>query len=388
MLNEEVLSGASVRDSAPDSGEPGVLALRWRVWDAARGQDLGTIVGGWDELAAQAGGYVTQTAEWVQYALATDYQRAVLIAGMDEQGEPRAVAVGFISEPRWPLRGFRTMRFPAYPSTRGDTEVLREAIRLCEGAARERGCTALDFVGAGQRDASSALEGLGYVTRERIEYVFGLSKGEAALWEAVKRQHRKNIRRSERGQVRVVRMESLESVRTVRALQEEVARRHATRGDGFGLKPMESYEALHRALVGRGMGRVYCSYLDREPVSAALFLTFGRHAMSVYSGSSELGLDCYGEYGLYWQALVELSREGFVELQLGSADTSVEDPASPAHGLHEFKLGFGAQTRRVVAASKTLRPAAFRLHAALQQARSHMASGRRPTSSTHAGVKA
>jgi hypothetical protein len=358
----------------------------WQVREVASPPDLESVAGRWDELVSAVDGCATQTSGWLEYALATDYQRGVLIAGADEKGEGRAVAVGFVSEPRWPLRRFRTMHFPAYPSTRGDAKALREAVAVCERAARERRCIAMDFVGIGQPDASSALEGLGYATRERLEYVFDLTQGEAALWEAVKRQHRKNTRRSERAGVRVVRLESLESVRTVRALQEEVARRHAARDDGFGLSSPESYEALHHALVARGFGRVYCSYLDGVPVSAALFLTFGRHAMSVYSGSNAQGLECYGEYGLYWHAMAELSREGFIELQLGSADLSVEDPASPARGLHEFKLGFGAQTRRVVGASKTLRPVALRVHRSLQRVRSCIANGKRRSPPARAGA--
>ena len=74
---------------------------------------------------------------------------------------------------------------------------------------------------------------------------------------------------------------------------------------------------------------------------------------------------------------MNLGRERFRELCLGAADLSVEDPASPARGLHEFSLGFDAQTRRVAAALKMLRPVVVRVDRALKQVRGLMNSMRR-----------
>ncbi len=145
-------------------------------------------------------------------------------------------------------------------------------------------------------------------------------------------------------------------MRLLRALQEEVARRHAGKGDGFGLRPVEAYDALHRALVATGCGRVYVATLEDEPVSAALLLHFGKKALSLYSGSNARGLEAYGEYGMYWQAISDLSKEGFTEVQFGTADPQAEDPASPAAGLHDYKLGFGPSLRNVAGAEKELAP--------------------------------
>jgi hypothetical protein len=293
--------------------------------------------------------------------------------------------VGFITAPRWPLRSLPKIRFPAYPSTGGDEEPLAAAVGLCEQAARSRRCVAIEFLGTAQADASAAVRPLGYAVHERAEYIFDLTGGEDALWEGLKRQHRKNVRRSAKKGVEVVRLHSLESVRTLRALQVEVAGRHAVRGDAFALRPLEAYDALHRALIARGLGRVYCASVDGAPVSAALFLTFGRRALSIYSGSNQQGLEAYGEYAMYWQALSELSREGFTELQMGAADLGAEDPDSPAYGLHQFKLGFGAHTRPAAAASKQLRPTAVRAHRALRRLSSAFGGMRRAPASQRAG---
>jgi len=350
-------------------GAKGPLGAGWQVWLTAAGQ-AAAVPRPWDDWVASLDGYVTQTAGWVEYALATDYQRAALIAGLGADDSPQAVAAGFIAEPRWPLQGLRTIRFPAYPATGGDEAALREALRVCERAAREWGCISVEFIGPGPAEAEAAAKSLGYTVRGRAEYVFDLTRGEDALWEGLKRQHRKNVRRSAKKGVEVVRLESLESVRTLRALQAEVAGRHAVKGDAFALRPVEAYDALHRALIARGLGRVYCACVDGSPVSAALFLTFGRRAQSIYSGSNQQGLEAYGEYAMYWQALSELSREGFSEVQMGAADATAEDPDSPAHGLHQFKVGFGAHTRPMAAASKQLRPMAVRVYRALKRVRS------------------
>jgi len=359
-----------VYDHSREAAGADALSPGWHIWEATAARRPQILSGCWDEFVDATEGHVTQTAEWVEYALATDYERAVLLAGIGEGGAPHSVAVGFVTVPRWPLQGLRTIRFPAYPATGGDEAALREALRVCERAARECGCISIEFIGPGPVEAEAAAKSLGHTVRGRAEYVFDLTRGEDALWEGLKRQHRKNVRRSAKKGVEVVRLESLESVRTLRALQAEVAGRHAVKGDAFGLRPLGAYDALHRALIARGLGRVYCACVDGSPVSAALFLTFGRRAQSIYSGSNQQGLEAYGEYAMYWQALSELSREGFAELQMGAADSAAEDPDSPAHGLHQFKVGFGARTRPMAAASKQLRPMAVRVYGALRRVRS------------------
>jgi hypothetical protein len=370
MRSDNAAASSCMREHQMDVGGPAWPPSGWHVWEASMGRSPEVLRSRWDELVAALDGSVTQTAGWVEYALATDYQRAVLVAGMSADGSPQAVALGFICEPRWPLQGLRTIRFPAYPATGGDEAALREALRVCERAARECGCISIEFLGPGPAEADAAARSLGYTVRERAEYVFDLTRGEDALWEGLKRQHRKNVRRSAKKGVEVVRLQSLESVRTLRALQVEVAGRHAVKGDAFGLRPLGAYDALHQALIARGLGRVYCACVDGSPVSAALFLTFGRRAQSIYSGSNRQGLEAYGEYAMYWQALSELSREGFADLQMGAADSTAEDPDSPAHGLHQFKLGFGAHTRPMAAASKQLRPMAARVYGVLRRVRS------------------
>jgi len=379
MSVDEAPASRGVRDQGmdPDAGNPALAGCGWHVWEASRGRSPENLGLRWDEVVASLDGCVTQTAGWMEYALATDYRRAVLVAGLSADGRAQAVAVGFVAEPRWPLQGFRTIRFPAYPAAGGDEAAMREALRVCERAARECRCMSIEFTGTGQPDAASLVEPLEYTTQRSMEYVFDLTGGEDALWDGLKRQHRKNVRRSAKKGVEVVRLQSLESVRTLRSLQAEVVGRHAGKGDAFALRPVEAYDALHRALIAPGLGRVYCATLDGMPVSAALFLTFGRRAQSIYSGSNRQGLEAYGEYAMYWQALSELSREGFAELQMGAADPTAEDPDSPAHGLHQFKMGFGARTRPVAAASKQLRPMAVRVYGALKRVRSPVSALRR-----------
>jgi hypothetical protein len=328
-------------------------------------------------------GTLKQTSAWVEYALATDYQRAVLVAGYGADGEPMAAAVGFITEPRWPLRGFRTMHLPGYPSTRGDIGRLREAVRVCERVAQELQCMTVEFWSLGQPEGVAGMEIPGYVlSQEQLEYTVDLSQGEDALWLRLSRRHRRNVSLSAKRGVCVARADSLESVRALRSLQVEVTRRHAAKGDTFGLRPPEDYDALYKALVTRDLARVYCAYVGDAVVSAVLYLTFGTGARWVYGGSNQLGLETRASLAVLWRAMADLSGEGFLELSLGTATRDIEgqDPASPAYGLHEFKLGFGAQMRPVAAASKVLRPVAVRVYRALQQVRSRLGGGRRRAS--------
>jgi hypothetical protein len=312
---------------------------------------------------------VTQTSGWVEYGLETDYQRALLVAGVDERGSVAAAAVGFVSQPRWPLRGFSTIRFPAYPSTGGDPSGLGEAIAACERVARERGHVAIEFRGSGQSGAAVAVRPSGYTVQEKLEYVLDLTHGEEELWRRLNANHRRNVAKSRVRGVRVVPTQSLESLHTLRAMQVEVARRHAASDDPFGLQAPRDYDALHRTLLRRGLGRVYCAYADDKVVSGLLVVMYGTRARVLYVGSTEQGYEVSGAFALYWQSITDLSREGFVELSLGSAgtDAGLPDPGSPAWGLHRFKLGFGPRVCSVETARKELRPAAVRVHKAVSQ---------------------
>ena len=381
-LREEL---AAVRIAARPSSEPlhhraecdgaDGLAAGWHVWEATRHRGPRVLHDCWDDWVTAVDGYVTQTAGWVEYALGTDYERAVLIARLEADGSPRAVATGFISQARWPLRGFRTIRFPAYPSTRGDDGCLQEAVEICERVACERGCMAVEFLSIGQPETVAAVTMPGYTVRQdQFEYILDLTRGEEALWEGLSRRHRRNVRLSGKRDVSVVRTASVQSVRRVRELQVEVTRRHAAKGDPFRLQPPEAYDVLHKALVSRGLGRVYCAHLEGQMVSAALYLTFGERARWLYSGSNELGLSTRASLAVIWEAIVDLRREGFRELSLGTANREMErqDSSHPAYGLHEFKLGFGARTRYVTHAARELRPTVVHAYRALKRLQSSL----------------
>jgi len=333
-----------------------LLVPGWHAWEVGRERWPNGVRRVWDDWVLACGGVVTQTVEWVEYCLATDYRRALLLASIGEGGTPEAVAAGFLSGGRWPRRQPMRLHFPAYPSAAGAALPTAASIGMCEEAARRWRGEALTFSGRGQEDASEMVASLGYALRPRVEYVIDLTPGEEVLFAGLKRQHRKNVRRSQSGGVQVTQATTWEAVRVLRGLQEEVARRHATRGDAFGLRPAEAYEALHRALIAPGLARVYLASLEGTPVSASLFLRFGRRALSLYSGSDARGLEAYAEYGMYWQAISDLAREGCSEVQFGSADPEATCPGSPAFGLHEYKLGFGAALRHAAEAEKQLAP--------------------------------
>jgi len=380
------LDSSKTYDHGTEAAEVGRLDPGWHVWDATSEGRPAILDHGWNGILAELDGDVTQTAGWMDYLLAADYERSVLIAGVDGDGVPRAAAVGFMRVPRWPLGAFRVMRFPAYPSVGGDSGILAAALDACERLARARGCMTIEFVGVGQPDAVASMKPAGYSVRERIEYVLDLSRGEEELWAGLRRRHRRNVRVSGRRNVRVARSDSVESLHALRALQVEVTRRHAAKGDPFGLRSSADYDELYKHVIRRGLGRIYCAYVDDDLASAALYLTFGRRCRGFYGGSNQLGLQTRAALAVNWEAIAQLSREGFAQLSLGTSHPKVVDegPESPEYGLHEFKLGFGAEARYATAsATKQLRPIALRVHRTIQRLRSCMSTGRRSSAVQH-----
>ena len=345
--------------------EPG-----WHVWEADRSSAAGVASAQWDEIVGALDGDVTQTSGWAEYALATDYERVLLIAGVGADGAPRAAAVGFISAPKWPLHGFRAIRFAVPPAVGSDLELLPHAMLTCEKVARAHGCHSIEFAGL-QQPGSELPEGLlGYRTKERIEYVVDLTRGKDALWQGLAPDQQRNVKLARRHKVYAVRAAPLTSMRVLRALQVEVSERHASRGDGFELRPVEAYDALGKALMERNYARVYCALVEDDVVMAALCTTFGRRARGVYNGASQRGLEVRATTAVIWLAMEDLARDGFKELSFGAGDLQADDPTSPAHGLHKFKMRLGATTRCFTEASKLLRPARARVYRALRRTRS------------------
>jgi hypothetical protein len=352
-----------------DQGTP--IAPGWHTWEVTRSREPGILLGGgWERMMNEVGGDVTQTRGWVRFALETGYQRAVLLAGIDDDGAPRAVAVGYVSESRLAALGFRTIRFPAYPSAARDLALVTEAVHACEAAARAHGCMSIEFLSGGQSKAIASLQLPGYRTQEKIEYVIDLTQGRDRLWTGLHRDQRHNVRYSERANVKVERMDTLEAVRALREIQAEVTRRHAVKGDVYGIRPRAVYDALHRVLITQGLARIYCAVLDGQIVMAALCSTHGGRSRGIHNGASQLGLKVRASTAVIWRIIEELSQEGYEELSLGIAEPSVEDPSSLAHGLHEFKLDLGAESRRVPFVSRELSPGRVMVHRALGRAAS------------------
>jgi lipid II:glycine glycyltransferase (peptidoglycan interpeptide bridge formation enzyme) len=165
-------------------------------------------------------------------------------------------------------------------------------------------------------------------------------------------------------------MDSLEAVRSLREIQLDVTRRHAVKGDIYGIRSREAYDALHRVLITRGLARIYCGVLDGNIVMAALCSTYRGRARGIYNGASQRGLEVRASTAVIWRIIEELAEEGYEELSLGIAEPSVEDPSSLAHGLHEFKLDLGAESRRVPFASRELSPPRVLAHRVLRRAAS------------------
>ncbi len=370
MTDRSLTYPGKMRDHGGDLSGLERLEPGWHVWAATRSRAAGVASAQWDEIVGALDGDVTQTSGWVEYALATDYERALLVAGVDADGAPRAAAAGFISAPKWPLHGFRSIRFAAPPAVGSDLELLPHAVSACEGAARAHGCHSVEVLGVEQQEGGTPPGFSGYRTKGRLEYVVDLTRGKEELWRGLAPDQQRNVKLARKHKVYVARAAPLTSMRVLRALQVEVSKRHASRGDGFGLRPVEAYDALGKALMERNYARVYCALVDDEVVMAALCTTFGRRARGIYNGASERGLEVRATTAVIWLAMTDLARDGFTELSFGMEDPGVQEPTSPAHTLHKFKLRLGAELRDIAEASKLLRPTRARVYGALRRTRS------------------
>ncbi|MEJ6391689.1 GNAT family N-acetyltransferase [Gymnodinialimonas sp. 2305UL16-5] len=109
----------------------------------------------------------------------------------------------------------------------------------------------------------------------------------------------------------------------------------------LGYRPLPP--ALICAMIAQapGAGQIFTAYRHGQKVAAMVFLRHGAKATYQIGWSNEDGRKVSAGPVLMWRAMVDLQSMGTDQIDLGSAD------AAQAPGLTRFKLGTGAQTRRL-----------------------------------------
>jgi lipid II:glycine glycyltransferase (peptidoglycan interpeptide bridge formation enzyme) len=130
--------------------------------------------------------------------------------------------------------------------------------------------------------------------------------------------------------------------------------------DGFTGRPLRYFQKLWDALVPKDMARLFITYHNSKPLSAAICFVLGHQCWYVYGASSNENRNVMPNYAMQW-AMMRWAKErgctlydfrgvadeGGAPAGGGSASTQSTEKSDEAdnhlQGLNRFKAGFGAQ---------------------------------------------
>jgi hypothetical protein len=254
-------------------------------------------------------------------------------------GEVLAVAAGVMCGCRLSLRR-RHARFAALPAAAPGVDRAAAAALLARAlAAGGAAEVAMDSFASpgGAVPGGGALPG-----RERWEWVVPLSSP-AEVAPRLSRAHRRHATAGDRAGWTLRELGGSEAARLLAAVQDAAAGRAARRGDPFGAGVPGA--AGDRAVkLGEPWGVcTFAAYDGAEPLAAALVGWANRRAFYLVGGSTPEGYRRSAAPWLHARVMERLAGHGFAEYDLGGTAAEAAAPAHPAHGLHRFKAGFGAE---------------------------------------------
>jgi Acetyltransferase (GNAT) domain len=135
-----------------------------------------------------------------------------------------------------------------------------------------------------------------------------------------------------------------------------LSRLEATKGVPAPVLDAESFAQSLRLLVDAGRGRLYMASDGGAPQAGCFFGVFHDSAFYIHNGAAEAARRSGATPLCLLAAMRDLSASGVLRINLGGVPADAGDPASPDHGLYEFKLGLGTEPVRRVGGTLVTRP--------------------------------
>ena len=146
---------------------------------------------------------------------------------------------------------------------------------------------------------------------------------------------RRAVRKAEQSGLRVEFSRSPDAIRVFRRLHCRTRRRH-----GIPPQPFSFFQNIQRHILEQDQGWVVLAWHDRIPVAGAVFFCSRKTASYKFAASDEAWQHLRPSNLVVWEAIDRFAQLGLAELDFGR--TSLDN-----EGLRRFKLGWGAQERRI-----------------------------------------
>lgn len=153
----------------------------------------------------------------------------------------------------------------------------------------------------------------------------------------MKPKWRYNIRLADRKGI-VVRPGSRDDVSTFYHLMQITSER-----DKFAVHSMDYYSTAFDLFTARDYARLFVAEYEHEPLAMIFVTAFGGEAIYLYGASSNAHRERMPNHALHWSAIQWAKERGCVRYDLWGLGATTDADAQTAHGLYQFKQGFGGE---------------------------------------------
>jgi hypothetical protein len=162
-----------------------------------------------------------------------------------------------------------------------------------------------------------------------------LKEDEDRMFACLESSVRRAIRKAENSGVSVSISRDLEAVKIFYALQCKTRKKH-----GLPPQPFVFFQNVFEHILSKNLGMIVIASCQERPIAASVYFQFGSRAVYKYGASDEAFQHLRGANLVMWEAIKWHARNGAKTLHLGRTSIGNE-------GLRRFKLGWGAEERKI-----------------------------------------
>ena len=295
----------------------------------------------WDDFVAARRGHILQTSAWGELKTRFGWSAMRLALARDDA----YIAGAQILFRRLPL-GLVFAYIPRGPIADANDHAALAALfdALCR-AAKSRRAFALKI----EPNWLDAIHNSQFAIRNsqfansiqpHVSLHLDLTRDLDAILAQMKPKWRYNIRLAERKGVTVREGSADDLAAFYRLLQITSAR------DRFAIHSAAYYRAAFDLFATRDLARLFVAEYAREPLAMIFVTAFGGEAIYLYGASSNAHRERMPNHALHWAAIQWAKTRDCARYDLWGLGATTDADASAAHGLYQFKQGFGGQLVR------------------------------------------
>ena len=201
--------------------------------------------------------------------------------------------------------------------------------------------------GFNRRSTLRTLESLNFkptakTTQPKYLFVMDLNnRTEAELLADQKRNTRNHIRKAEKMGVKVRELKR-EELQILKDITESTSKRR-----GFTDRSLAYYEQMYDLFAPRGEVKFLVAEVDKNPLSAAMFMLTGSEIVYLFSGSDEKYMKDYNaQYLIQWEIIKYAAKNGFKRYNFYGIHGLPNENSND--GIYDFKKGFDSKYGHVV----------------------------------------